>query len=84
MDREHKHLQEKTDQLNEVNYRKDQGLDQLAGNILKASREEDDLKHESFRLNDEIKAVEKENSFLLEDQRAFLKRNEQERREGED
>jgi len=32
-------------------------------------------------LNDEIQVVEKENGFLLEDQRAFLKRNEQERRE---
>ena len=61
MEREEKNLTERIAQLNETSLGKSQQLDDQAIRLGRSHREADDLKHELFKLDEEIRAIDKEN-----------------------
>lgn len=61
MEREEKNLVERISQLSETNYSKSKQIDDQGAKLGKCHREADDLKHELFRLDEDIRAVDKEN-----------------------
>jgi hypothetical protein len=84
MDREEKNLQERIAGLNDQSHQKSQQLDEQAIKLGRAHRDQDDLKHENFKYDEEIRAVDKENQFLVEDQKEFLRKNDAERRSNDE
>lgn len=67
MEREEKNLNERIAQLGETSLAKSSQLDEQAIRLGRSHRDADDLKHELFKLDEEIRAVDKENQFLMED-----------------